>query len=138
VTVALRLPAVLAALLLVASGCGGARRSSGATAAVAGETLRGRASYYADSLAGRSTASGQPYDPAGFTAAHRDLPFGTELEVTRDDGRSVRVRVNDRGPFGRAAARGVILDLSRAAAEQLDMIREGVIEVRAVVITPAR
>ena len=80
-TVPLRLPAVLAALLLVTSGCGGARRSSGAAAGVAGETLRGRASYYADSLAGRSTASGQPYDPAALTAAHRDLPFGTELEV---------------------------------------------------------
>jgi rare lipoprotein A len=138
VTVTLRLPAALAAVLLLAAGCGGARRSSGAAAGVAGETLRGRASYYADSLAGRSTASGQPYDPAAFTAAHRDLPFGTELDVTRDDGRSVRVRVNDRGPFGRAAARGVILDLSRAAAEQLDMIREGVIEVRAVVVTPPR
>ncbi|MEJ7730188.1 MAG: septal ring lytic transglycosylase RlpA family protein [Polyangiaceae bacterium] len=136
-TASLRRRALLAALLLVASGCGGARASNAAAAGVAGEILRGRASYYADSLAGRATASGQPYDPAAFTAAHRDLPFGTELEVTRDDGRSVRVRVNDRGPFGRAAARGVILDLSRAAAEQLDMIREGVIEVRAVVVSPA-
>jgi rare lipoprotein A len=124
--------------MLMASGCGGTRTSSATAAGMAGETLRGRATYYADSLAGRPTASGQPYDPTAFTAAHRDLPFGTELEVSRDDGRSVRVRVNDRGPFGRAAARGVILDLSRAAAEQIGMIREGVIEVRAVVIASPR
>jgi len=128
----------LGALLLAAPGCGGARTSTRATTGEVGETLRGRASYYADSLAGNATASGEPYQPSALTAAHRDLPFGTELEVTRDDGRSVRVRVNDRGPFGKAAARGVILDLSRAAAERLGMIREGVIEIRAVVVAPPR
>ncbi len=87
--------------------------------------LAGKASYYADSLAGRSTASGEPYDPRAFTAAHRTLPFGTWVEVRRADGRSALVRVNDRGPF----AKGRVIDLSRAAAEALGMVRAGVVEV---------
>ncbi len=94
--------------------------------------LEGRASYYADSLAGNSTASGEPYDPSAHTAASRDLPFGTRVRVTRvDNGRTTEVRVNDRGPFG---DRRRILDLSRAAAEDLDMIRAGVVEIRAEIL----
>jgi len=97
-----------------------------------GRVLRGRASYYHDSLAGNSTASGEPYDPRKRTAASRTLPFGTRLRVTRvDNGRSTLVRVNDRGPFGRRAR---ILDLSRRAAEDLDMIRAGVVTIRAEVL----
>jgi rare lipoprotein A len=101
------------------------------------ESFEGRASYYADSLAGRSTASGQPYDPTARTAASRTLPFGTVLRVIRPDtGASVIVRVNDRGPFG---DRRRVLDLSRAAAEALDMIRRGVADVRVEVLErPAR
>lgn len=96
------------------------------------EVLQGRASYYADSLAGNSTASGEPYDPRALTAASRDLPFGSLVRVTRvGTDFSVIVRVNDRGPF-RDHSR--ILDLSRAAAEQLDMMRAGVIEIRAEVL----
>ncbi len=96
------------------------------------ESFEGRASYYADSLAGRSTASGQPYDPQARTAASRSLPFGTVLRVTRvETGASVIVRVNDRGPFG---DRRRVLDLSRSAAEALDMIRRGVAEVRVEVL----
>ncbi len=96
------------------------------------ETTRGRVSYYADSLAGRSTASGEPYDPRLLTAASRTLPFGTLVRVVREDtGASVIVRVNDRGPFG---SRARILDLSRAAAEAIGMIRAGVVSVRAEVI----
>lgn len=88
----------------------------------------GRASYYADKFAGRSTASGAPYEPRGFTAAHRSLPFGSVLRVTRKDGgQVVYVRVTDRGPYG---SRARIIDLSRAAAEQLDMLRAGVVSVR--------
>lgn len=94
--------------------------------------LRGRVSYYADSLAGHRTANGERYDPAELTCASRDLPFGTRLRVTREDtGASVVVRVNDRGPFGR---RTRILDLSRRAAEELSMIRAGVIEVRVEIL----
>jgi rare lipoprotein A len=141
----------LAAVLLVhaSAGCAGrsqvAPRAEGAADAPPHGTVdegvvRGRATYYADSLAGRRTASGQPYDPRQLTAAHRTLPFGTEIEVSRPDGRAVRVRVNDRGPFGRAAARGVVVDLSRAAAEKLGMVREGVVDVvlRVLTLPPPR
>jgi rare lipoprotein A len=96
------------------------------------EVLEGRASYYADRFEGRSTASGEPYRASALTAASRDLPFGTIVRVVRvDTGASVVVRVNDRGPFGDHRR---ILDLSRAAAEQLDMIRAGVIEIRAEIL----
>jgi rare lipoprotein A len=95
-------------------------------------TQLGEASYYSDALAGRSTASGEPYDPKRFTAAHRKLPFGTVLRVVRvDDGRSVYVKVNDRGPFGK---RDRIIDLSRSAAEALGMIRAGVTQIRLEVV----
>jgi rare lipoprotein A len=94
--------------------------------------LSGSGSYYADKFAGRSTASGAPYEPRGFTAAHRSLPFGTILRVTRKDGgQVVYVRVTDRGPFG---PRGRILDLSRAAAERLGMIRAGVVKIKVEVL----
>ncbi|HEX2872147.1 MAG TPA: septal ring lytic transglycosylase RlpA family protein [Polyangiaceae bacterium] len=94
--------------------------------------LHGSASYYSDALAGRSTASGAPYEPSAFTAAHRSLPFGTVLRVTRvDGGQSVLVRVTDRGPYG---PRGRILDLSRAAADRLGMLRAGVAKVKVEVL----
>jgi len=98
----------------------------------AGDLLHGEASYYSNSLAGRRTASGERYDPKKLTAASRTLPFGTRLRVTRvDTGESVEVTVNDRGPFGQ---RRRILDLSRAAADRLDMRRKGHIEVEAEVL----
>ncbi len=98
-----------------------------------GQRLRGRASYYSDRLAGRSTASGEPYDPHKLTAASRDLPLGTRVRVTRrDTGAQVVVRVNDRGPFG---DRRRILDLSRAAAERLGMIRRGVVPITAEILS---
>jgi rare lipoprotein A len=84
------------------------------------------ASYYADALHGRRTASGERYDVGELTAAHRTLPFGSRVRVTnRTNGRSVTVRVNDRGPF--VANR--VIDLSRAAARKLDMVRAGVVGV---------
>ena len=93
---------------------------------------QGSASYYSDAFAGRATASGAAYEPHGFTAAHRSLPFGTVLRVTRrDGGQSVYVRVTDRGPYG---PRGRILDLSRAAAERLGMLRAGVVKIKVEVI----
>lgn len=95
---------------------------------------RGRASYYADKLAGRKTANGERYDPRALTAAHRTLAFGTIVEVTRSDGRSVRVRINDRGPFAKAR----VIDLSRRAAEQLGMIRSGVVDVTVTVVERPR
>src|SRR3954469_2897784 len=79
----------------------------------------GRASWYA--LHSR-TASGERMNPGAFTAAHRSLPFGTQLKVTnQNNGRSVVVRINDRGPF----VRGRMLDVSLAAAKQLGFIASG-------------
>lgn len=116
--------------VIVAGACGAG--NAVALRPVAGAVQEGRASYYSDTLAGNPTASGEPYDPAALTAAHRTLPFGTRVRVTRlDDERSVEVRINDRGPFGR---RDRIIDLSRAAAERLGMIRAGVIRVRIEVL----
>jgi rare lipoprotein A len=86
---------------------------------------RGGATYYADQLAGRSTASGEPYDPRALTAAHRTLPFGAIVDVVRRDGRRIRVRINDRGPF----ARGKVIDLSRRAAEAIGLIHDGTAQV---------
>ena len=101
-------------------------------AAPAISTLQGQASYYSDRLAGHKTASGERYHPGALTAAHRSLPLGTVLRVTRTDGkRTVYVRVNDRGPFGSERR---ILDLSRAAFERLGKLRAGVLEVRAEVV----
>ncbi len=97
-----------------------------------GRVLRGEASYYADFFNGRKTANGERYDPRALTAANRTLPFGTRVRITRvDTGRSVVVRVNDRGPFGK---RRRIFDLSKAAARQLDMLHAGRAEIQAVVL----
>jgi rare lipoprotein A len=99
-------------------------------------TLRGEASYYGRGFEGRKTASGEAFEPGRFTAAHRTLPFGTVLRVTRVGTRSVvYVRVNDRGPFGKKRR---ILDLSEAAAVELDMLREGVCDVRVEVLERGR
>lgn len=93
---------------------------------------RGSGSYYSDAFTGRPTASGARYEPGGFTAAHRNLPFGSVLRVTRvDGGQTVYVQVTDRGPYG---PRGRILDLSRAAAERLDMLRAGVVKIKVEVL----
>ncbi|MFO0588717.1 MAG: septal ring lytic transglycosylase RlpA family protein [Polyangiaceae bacterium] len=105
---------------------------SGPLSPTPGARQSGIASYYADSLAGRPTASGEPYDPKDFTAAHRTLPFGTIVEVTREDGQTVRVRINDRGPFGKKKR---ILDLSRAAARAIGLDRAGIAMVTVTVIS---
>ena len=91
----------------------------------------GLASYYAHRYHGRRTASGERFDMRKMTAAHRTLPFGTRVRVTSvANGRSVVVRVNDRGPF----VAGRVIDLSLAAARQLDMVRAGVTPVRVEVL----
>jgi len=92
----------------------------------------GLATWYGGSFAGKKTANGERFDPTKYTAAHRTLKFGTWVEVRRPDtGRSVRVRINDRGPWGDDRR---IIDLSRKAAEELDVVREGVsrVELRVV------
>jgi len=92
----------------------------------------GEATYYSDKLTGRKTASGERYDPGALTAAHRTLRFGTQVRVVRvDTGRAVIVRITDRGPFGKPSR---IIDLSKAAARELDMLRAGVVRVRVEVL----
>ncbi len=82
----------------------------------------GMASFFAAEMAGRRTANGETCDPATLTAAHRTLPFGTKLRVTNPaNGKSVVVRINDRGPF----ARGRVIDLSRAAAAEIGLVQRG-------------
>jgi len=90
----------------------------------------GYATFYAERFAGRRTANGERYDPSMLTAAHRSLPFGTLVEVRRADGRRVVVRVNDRGPFGSNR----IIDLSRRAAEELGIVRDGKAWVELVLV----
>ncbi len=90
----------------------------------------GVASYYGKKFHGRRTASGERYNMNAMTAAHRTLAFGTRVKVTHlKNGRSVYVRINDRGPF----IKGRIIDLSHAAARKLGMVSQGVARVRVVV-----
>ena len=94
-----------------------------ALAAKAGDVEQGEASYYADSLHGNKTASGAPYDKHAMTAAHHTLAYGTVVKVTYlNTGESVEVTINDRIP--RKSKR--VIDVSRAAAEKLGMIKDGV------------
>lgn len=89
--------------------------------------VEGIAAYYSDVFQGRKTASGDIYDKHSLTGAHKTLAFGTRVKVTNlDNGLSVTVVINDRGPF----TKDRILDLSRAAAEQIDMIKRGIVPVR--------
>lgn len=87
----------------------------------------GLASYYGRKFHGRRTASGERYNMQALTAAHRTLAFGSRVEVTNlKNGRKVRVRINDRGPF----IKGRIIDLSYAAAKQIGMLSRGVARVK--------
>lgn len=90
-------------------------------------TKKGKASYYSNKFNGRRTASGEKFRNSKRTAAHRTLPFGTKVKVTNlRNGKSVKVRINDRGPF----VAGRIIDLSRKAARRIDMDKEGVGNVK--------
>jgi rare lipoprotein A len=87
----------------------------------------GAASYYADSLDGNPTASGEPYDKNALTGAHRTIPFGTEVLVTNlDNQKTVVVRINDRGPHSKSR----VIDVSGAAARALGLIDSGTAPVR--------
>ncbi|HEX5552773.1 MAG TPA: septal ring lytic transglycosylase RlpA family protein, partial [Chitinophagaceae bacterium] len=88
---------------------------------------QGKASYYADKFKGRRTASGEKFRQHKRTAASLTIPLGTKVRVTNlENGKSVKVRINDRGPY----VKGRILDLSKKAARRIDMLREGVVPVR--------
>ena len=87
---------------------------------------KGKASYYADKFEGRKTASGEIYHHHLKTAAHRTLPFGTMVKVINlNNQKSVLVKINDRGPF----VEGRIIDLSKSAAQEIDAIQKGIVDV---------
>jgi rare lipoprotein A len=107
-------------------GCAGSTRDPAEVGGVA-DVQTGLASYYGDEYHGRRTASGEVFDNTKLTAAHRTLPFSTVVRVTNlENGRSVLLRINDRGPF----VAGRILDVSRKAAEELGFIQAGTVAVR--------
>ncbi|MEZ5401305.1 MAG: septal ring lytic transglycosylase RlpA family protein [Bryobacteraceae bacterium] len=116
---------------LCAMSCGG-RRAKVVTPRI-GATERGVASWYGPGYHGKPTASGEIYDMDGWTAAHRRYAFGTHVRVQNlANGKTTKVRINDRGPF----VKNRIIDLSRAAAREIDMIGPGTARVRVVVIRP--
>jgi rare lipoprotein A len=125
-------PALVFASLLAASALGCAS-SGGGLPSVSFDDDRdrdaevGKASFYAHRFHGRSTASGETYDETKLTAAHRTLPFGTRVRVTNlENGRSVSLRINDRGPH----RKGRVIDVSYVAAKRLGFVRDGVARVR--------
>jgi rare lipoprotein A len=92
----------------------------------------GLASWYGEEFNGRKTANGETYDMNAYTAAHRTLAFGTIVLVRNlENGREVKVRINDRGPF----MQGRVIDLSYAAAERIAMLETGITEVTIFVLT---
>ena len=116
---------------MLLSGCGLTKRGGDFRAPLSSENARaietGVSSWYGPNFHGKLTANGEVYDMDGITAAHRTLPFGTILLVENlDNGKTVQVRVNDRGPY----AKNRIIDLSRGAAKQIDMIGPGTARVR--------
>ncbi len=95
----------------------------------------GMASWYGRRFHGRRTASGARFDMTGMTAAHKTLPFGTRVRVTNlQNGRSVVLTINDRGPF----KRGRVIDVSRHGAEHLDFVQAGTARVRVEVVKTGR
>ena len=91
----------------------------------------GKASFYADKLQSRKTASGEPFNQKAKTAAHNQLPFGTKVKVTnKQNKKSVIVTINDRGPFGR----GRIIDLSRFAFSRIGDTRDGILDVEIQIV----
>jgi rare lipoprotein A len=127
--------ALLALASMSIAGCGHhtTRISAPVAPARIGSTETGIASWYGVPYDGRRAASGEIYDMRQLTAAHRRLPFQTWVEVTNlTNGKQVDVRINDRGPF----VKGRIVDLSQAAARDIDMLRAGTARVRLKVIPP--
>ncbi len=129
---------VLGMVLLAAAGCGTSspRFTTGAGSprqqtGITGSELQGYASYYAEEFNGRPTANGEIYDMHKLTAAHRTLPFNTIVKVYNlDNGRSIQVRINDRGPFKDDR----VIDLSLEGARQLGIIPLGTAPVRLQVV----
>ena len=136
-----RLMPMLLGLLTLLASCHSSRsvskgpvRSSKAGTGRSAAVQTGLGSYYANKFAGRATASGSIYRPNEMTAAHNTLPFGTLIRVTNTrNGRSVEVTVTDRGPH----TKGYIVDVSRRAAVELDIIEAGVVPVELAIVRAA-
>jgi rare lipoprotein A len=128
---------VIASLAGCLAGC--AAKSPVAAPAASGtkilETREGLASYYGEEFHGKTTASGVRFDMNALVAAHPSYPFGTRLRVTNmANGRSVSLRIVDRGPAPQLRARGIVIDVSRRAAEVLGFIQQGRTRVRLEVL----
>jgi rare lipoprotein A len=122
--------------IAIAATFGSRGQSGNAASTIEPTVLRGDATYLADFFHGRESASGEVFDQRKMVAAHRSLPFGSRVRVTNlKNGRSVSVRIVDRGPYGRNFREGTIIDLSKAAAKQLQMLRDGQVRVRVVVLS---
>jgi rare lipoprotein A len=103
-----------------------------AAASLVGKEEIGTALFYSDKMVGRPLTSGEKYDKNALTGAHRTLPLGTMVEVTNlKNGKSVAVRINDRGPHG---PKTQIIDVSGRAARELDMVKAGRVKVKLKVI----
>jgi rare lipoprotein A len=127
---------VAAVLVTIMTFAMGSRGQSGSPRPAERTVLRGDATYLADFFHGRESASGEIFDQRKMVAAHRSLPFGSRVHVTNlKNGRSVRVRIVDRGPYGRSYREGTIIDLSKAAARQLRMLHDGQVRVKVVVLS---
>jgi rare lipoprotein A len=141
---------ILAVLILLLGGCGQKSWRSGGVVGGKPYTIRGKtyyplqsargfveegvASWYGPGFHGKRTANGEIYDMYAMTAAHKILPLGTIVRVTnRSNGRSLALRINDRGPF----VDDRVIDLSRAAAEKLDVVAKGTAPVRIVAMDDA-
>lgn len=121
------------ALVIFVAAAGCAKKPRAPKPARIGKTETGIASWYGYPYHGRRSANGEIYDMEKFTAAHRTLPFDTWVRVKNlENGRTVDVRITDRGPF----VRGRIIDLSRASARQIGMLGRGTARVRLQVIRP--
>ena len=120
---------LLVYLALLSFGCSGVTSKNDTLRTDYNET--GKASFYAMKYQSRKTASGERFDQSANTAAHKKLPFGTKVKVTNvKNGKSVIVRINDRGPF----VRGRIIDLSRSAFSSIGNTSAGVIDVKVEVV----
>jgi rare lipoprotein A len=122
-------------VLMGTSACVSRHPAPAAGHAVQSEQV-GYATYLARSFHGKTSASGETFDERRLVAAHRTLPFGSVVRVTNvRNGRSVRVRIIDRGPYGKNFREGTVIDVSRAAAHRLRMLRDGQIPARVEVLT---
>lgn len=109
----------------------------GLTKATAQENIvqYGKASYYAKRLQGHRTASGERYNHKSYTAAHRNLPFGTKIKVTNlKNNKSVIVKINDRGHL----TRNRVIDISGSAAKEIGLVADGVADVKVEVLDPVQ